>query len=305
MSDKKVVWDPVSPFQYRVLMRPLEGAARKTVTHRPPRHKVRRECLARNHGGCGGGLSREHVVSETVLKVIPTFSFTNSNGEQVPVHKSNLTLRVLCRNHNSAITEIDDEAANFLQEWINLINFAVPPLKLKGTQPASFQSDAIFSGHLLEKWFLKTFLYRVMVHYRVGSATDFYGAIPMAGVECLDPIFGQGEISSPFGFYTVFSSVLKPESKRAFRFAMHHFPIEVFQPVSGVDHMLVPYGLELSLFGNSFFGFFNTSTIPDGQFIENVREFLGNGSFLDRGFRHPAVLKINGDGQQGAVRLRW
>ena len=69
-------------------------------------------CWAGPIGNCGGGISREHLVSECVFPKQPIFvkGLDWRLNEPKEVRIETLTAKIQCRNHNSALSELDSEA---------------------------------------------------------------------------------------------------------------------------------------------------------------------------------------------------
>jgi hypothetical protein len=69
-------------------------------------------CWAGPLGNCGGGISREHYVSQCVFPDQSIFvqGLDWCLNEPKEVRIESLTAKILCRNHNSALSELDSEA---------------------------------------------------------------------------------------------------------------------------------------------------------------------------------------------------
>ncbi len=102
-------------------------------------------CWAASLGGCGGGLSREHIISASQFD---SDSITLSGlpwcKEAKTVGLASLVAKNLCRDHNSALSPVDAEAARFKK--------VVWALVAPHTVPVQCSIDA----RLVERWLLKT-----------------------------------------------------------------------------------------------------------------------------------------------------
>ena len=69
------------------------------------------ECWAAPLGGCGGGISREHLVSKCVFPDQSIFvrGLDWCLDEPKEVRIETLTAKILCKDHNSALSELDSE----------------------------------------------------------------------------------------------------------------------------------------------------------------------------------------------------
>lgn len=103
------------------------------------------DCWAASLGGCGGGLSREHIISASQFD---SESITMSGlpwcEEPKTVGLASLVAKNLCRDHNSALSPVDAEGARFKR--------AVWDLVAPHTIPIHRSVDA----RLVERWLLKT-----------------------------------------------------------------------------------------------------------------------------------------------------
>lgn len=110
-------------------------------------------CYAKKLGGCDGR-SNEHFISKAILKTIGQFEVTGlpwiPPGEKRQLPANALTASVLCRHHNSNLSQFDTEANAFFKHLI-LIDSKETPEELQLVAPSE-----LIDGIKLEKWFLKT-----------------------------------------------------------------------------------------------------------------------------------------------------
>ena len=100
---------------------------------------------------CNGGLSGEHLISESVMRLLAgdgEFTIGGTpwlpEGEFKSVGFNSLTAKCLCRRHNSALHQLDDAALSFFKSLRSAF------------EDSSASSQVIVSGHDLERWLLKT-----------------------------------------------------------------------------------------------------------------------------------------------------
>jgi hypothetical protein len=74
----------------------------------------------RDLGSCAGSISGEHLISESVIRILMgngDFSIAGlpwlEEGEQKVLAPGNLTTKCLCARHNSALHPLDDAAKAF------------------------------------------------------------------------------------------------------------------------------------------------------------------------------------------------
>jgi len=159
-------------------------------------------CWAASLGGCGGGISREHYVSECVFPNQSVFvqglDFCLDKPKQLRIES--LTAKILCRDHNAALSKLDAAAGQAFQ---TIRNYAEMTTKRDKTPyinwaPVQFSID----GPLFERWCLKTLLNfsfnRPLV---IGHSTHHAGVVP---IHLAKIAFGLEEFTIGQGIYTAF-----------------------------------------------------------------------------------------------------
>jgi hypothetical protein len=108
-------------------------------------------CYLAELASCAGGISGEHLISESVMRLLAgegefTIGGTPwlAEGEFRSVGFGSLTAKCLCERHNSALHPLDDAALSFFRSLRTAFE--------DETANARF----IISGHDLERWLLKT-----------------------------------------------------------------------------------------------------------------------------------------------------
>jgi hypothetical protein len=116
-----------------------------------PEDGAMEKCYLKSLGSCDGKLSREHLISRSVLEFLYGTAGLQISGlpwiergqsREVPLDA--LTTKCLCRKHNSALAPLDTAALQFFQSIHNFI------MDDKANQ--SF----LVCGHDIERWLLKT-----------------------------------------------------------------------------------------------------------------------------------------------------
>jgi hypothetical protein len=102
-------------------------------------------------GSCVGPISGEHIISESVIRVLMAdgdFSISGlpwlESGEERILAPQNLRANCLCAKHNSALHPLDDAAQYF---FASLKSYLELDAGLR---------HALISGHDMERWLLKT-----------------------------------------------------------------------------------------------------------------------------------------------------
>ena len=110
-------------------------------------------CYLRDTLGCGGSLSKEHLISEAVLNVLNQgnlFTLTGAAwqqpGETTRVGLSALTAKCLCERHNNTcLSALDTAAGQFFDA-----------IKSAASNESAPRISILVSGHDIERWMLKT-----------------------------------------------------------------------------------------------------------------------------------------------------
>ncbi len=146
------------------------------------------KCYANTFGNCHGGISREHYISENILKQLDTIK---SNGIPWLKHlnknlsANSLTVKSLCERHNSYLSPLDSFAGEFFKE---VKGFAEAKLRI-----------TIVNGHLLELWLLKVLIGLISTNQLTHKGVQLNSTdIPQEWVEIL---FGEKSFKSGTGLY--------------------------------------------------------------------------------------------------------
>jgi hypothetical protein len=149
-------------------------------------------CYARALGDCGGGPSREHYISESLLHYLNRDNDLRVSGlpwvkgQERIVPPNALASRMLCNRHNSALSTLDAIAVRLFQAFD------------EGRAAGSGQQLIhLFSGHDLERWLLKI-LCGVVSSKSVSVDGEVNLSIPEYWLRIL---FGEAEFPGEQGLY--------------------------------------------------------------------------------------------------------
>ena len=108
-------------------------------------------CFLHGHGSCGGKISGEHYISETVLETIGSNGSVRIGGLPWQPQQTlqsigirSLVSNVLCETHNSGLSGLDNVAGTFIRA-----------VDAADKRPATLPSVTTLDGTLVERWFLK------------------------------------------------------------------------------------------------------------------------------------------------------
>ena len=196
------------------------------------------ECYARALGDCLGPVSREHVVTEALLKAVwqgakggqvygLTFlAATPEGGGQFGINA--LTAKILCDGHNNALSPFDAEIMKFFKAMERLVRSE------HDGEPAA--QNSYVNGDFIERWMLKTMYNGVFSgNFPIPFAPNFAGQLPPE--DGLQVIYRNAPFPTGWGVYL---------------FGEHaHIDHDVFQ-LEAVGHPTGVIGLRMWLFGSLF-----------------------------------------------------
>lgn len=177
------------------------------------------KCWAATCGGCGEGPSREHLLSECLFPegVVHVSGFDWCKGETKSIGVNGLARQILCKAHNSALSEIDSEA----KKAVALFQRFAPP---SSTDPLG---DNNVDGHKFERWLLKTAInlsYGGSLHIGAGMSESILG---LPSPYLIDVALGRTQFTHLMGAYFLF-----PEKE-----TQHHPGEIVTIPLVKDDHI--------------------------------------------------------------------
>ncbi|HWG18978.1 MAG TPA: hypothetical protein VG225_00525 [Terracidiphilus sp.] len=161
---------------------------------------VDKKCWAASLGDCSGGISREHLVSQSLF---PTGSVVVQGlhwckDEPKPVGIESLTSKILCRKHNSDLSDVDSAAKRTFDTFVESMRLldARRNLHLRRYTMKRFT----INGLLLERWFLKTLI-------NIGFDREWIigeGGHPAGepSEELVEIAFGKAKFRPKAGLYT-------------------------------------------------------------------------------------------------------
>ena len=236
-------------------------------------------CFARELRDCDETISREHYISESLLRLGGGNRVTAVGlpwippGGKATVSIASLTGKVLCKRHNEALSPLDAVATQFFRFFTDEWTSEGVDLYLT-------------SGHELERWLLKTLCGLVCS----GNAT-LHGEKKTHWTPprpWLDILFGESKAESPAGLHFIVATtyqaqkgmaIVSPQFKEAtgqpvalafalsgigFMFCMEELPPTRVPSKTGADTRYRPMGLQLrrgEAIREAHFGW------PDGQFV--------------------------------------
>lgn len=284
--------------------------------------KFIRKCWARAAGGCdGGGLTKEHIISNSVLDggnfIIHAADVIDGQLSDRIVGNSSAVIRNLCEKHNNSLSDLDSEAARF---FCSICDFVT---KVEGSQYQIQQEDGTWivdiNGLRFERWLAKTYLNLLLNDMSVRpNKPDLIG---LTSTALTDFIYGNVELEHPLGLYMV-----PPGSDYVYKsnpqdgkptFALIDTEVELHKGGGGVSsgRYRVPCLLYFSTFGFQFLFNFNLTPLSnedrnkilsDNQLREpNVQELWHRKEMF--GLSKPGTDQFRPEGEppQRIIKFHW
>jgi len=197
------------------------------------------KCWASKYSPCGNKISREHLLTRGVF----ANNFTRVQGfpwcrdGEVEIGLNSLTAKILCNDHNNALSPLDDigiEATKIFYNSSFLDKEQISPNSIIGT----------LDGHLFERWFLKTAInlsYKSNLHIGFGLPGSVKGE---PANHLLSVVFGDIQFNNKMGLY-----LLNPKRSYLFQPGIIKFtPIYKDESIGGFWFHVHGYDFFLSLF---------------------------------------------------------
>jgi hypothetical protein len=154
------------------------------------------KCYASSTGDCSVKMSREHYISDDVLRTIDTTGAVKVDGlpwQKDPkgqwISRASMVARVLCKRHNEALSGLDAEAGRLIRT-IGRFNTDFHREKPKN-------DIGFFAGEDIERWMLKT----VCAMVASGNARGELSARRVVPNKWVEMLFRPAGVGEPLGLY--------------------------------------------------------------------------------------------------------
>lgn len=222
--------------------------------------KVKRNvCWADPSGAsCANGPSKEHVVSDGILKQLGPIRFS-VNGETKAFGRGSYKLSMLCQKHNEMLSHYDNEMIRFIDS-LRMITTE----KHRNIVPRVTE----LNGHWIELWFAKTLVNSCFFHSIIEPANQFF--FP-SGRSIFEQIEEGRSFPEPYGLYfDSLSNIPRKKSSTAGRNFMRVQEKDAWvTSLSGkTTAYRMPWCYTFSYRDIFLAGYFNPLTIRDSEFQE-------------------------------------
>lgn len=231
-------------------------------------------CWAKSLGDCGGGWSKEHIISQSLFDsdhvTISGVDWTGQNVKKIPI--SGASAKLLCRKHNSKLSPLDSSIKKIKIAFDKY--HADATIYLTGTP---MKAEYNIDGKEFERWILKT-----SINHLFYSPTLYSGY--SLTHHLVEIVFGMTEFeySKKCGLYMVDPIIHQEFVNNPANVSIY----PVLYPINGEKYLL---GTLIDIFGHSFF-------LKTAE-TENVSlQFRGTNLINERAF-HPKKMGIVKDGK--------
>jgi hypothetical protein len=143
------------------------------------------KCWAKDLGNCSNKVTREHIVSNSILPDFITVSgFEWCKGTPKTVGRNSLVNKFLCGVHNEALSEYDKEATKFFE--------TIKDVTRKWKLDERVFKEENINGLKFERWLLKTFINLVLTNDTSMSSINMRKILPV--------LYENATFNPPYGF---------------------------------------------------------------------------------------------------------
>lgn len=220
------------------------------------RYKIKNACWARSEQ-CSMSLTKEHVVSNSILKYFGPIKFKDDLNE-LNLGAGSYVIKALCEHHNRKLSKFDDEALKFFTCIDRMSkNIEHPDIKENGIGQKLLNID----GRLLEKWFAKTIFNALLFESKAFKASNMpFFPSPR---HILSQLFDDKDFDDPFGLYIGNPYTPLFNNRHSWQMAMHCREIDYFHSdVKRWEKLDVPIFYYTTCIGIEIVGFFNVTSHP-------------------------------------------
>lgn len=119
----------------------------------PPNISARNLGCWANGCNCAGGLTKEHVISDSILKYFKSLTLDLGN-KKLKVGSGNFFIKNLCEHHNQLLSPFDNEALKLFSGWKRIVTNDSNGI----TNNKALEHQIYIDIDHIEKWFAKTFI---------------------------------------------------------------------------------------------------------------------------------------------------
>lgn len=219
-------------------------------------------CWASINGGCRGELTKEHVISASVLKIIGNIRVGKERDEYKTFGTGSYVLKRLCEHHNSELSKYDDEARKFFSALTT-----IGDVLKEVSRPNNLSEQREFTiGKLhLERWFAKTFMNMVLFNTTVFKPENLPFYVTPQSI--INQLYNGSLFKPPFGLYLIKpGNPIVPENEEGFKIFESN-NVNLIKADTGIrsEPYNIPLLLHMNFTGVHLAGVFNATPLQDKQ----------------------------------------
>lgn len=229
------------------------------------RYKTKQQCWAFLHGECEGELTKEHVVSQSILELFKPVKYELDGREPAFLGKGSFVLKRLCKRHNELLSPYDSEAFKLFKAIGSIYTHKLDSA-LFSFENGIYKCD--ISRKKIERWYAKTFFNYIyfMTIFEKPEKLPFM----LNPHSILNKLYNDENFKPPFGLYLVHPE--KPIMR-------NHNPFHI-QAISNIDSRYIspqgivseyckfPCFLYTRLLHVEIVGVFNITALSDANAID-------------------------------------
>jgi len=246
------------------------------------KHKLKPVCWASGNKDCSGDLTKEHVISNSILKLLGSFS-AGLDDAKISFGTGSFVLKRLCESHNFRLSNYDSEALKLFRGIYE---------HSKGIDSKGFlfigkdKRELIINKWNLERWYAKTFMNLILFHTTVFKPEKM-PYFPNSHSICEQLYNGQA-FEPPFGLYLIDPAKPLIKNNAQLSFSLPKGDCRIIH-IDGKKSPTyeVPRFLYTRLLGIELVGFFNITPHSDqealGSILKPSVDILSERGILDFG----------------------
>jgi len=261
------------------------------------RHKIKKMCWA-NNTDCKGELTKEHVVSSSILSYLGPLNFDKQN-KRYRLGKGSYVIKNLCEYHNRMLSKYDNEALRFFS-GVHKLTSGLEEDYLEENEVG--QKILRVDGRLLEKWFAKTMFNAMIFDTRVFKPENLPWFPSPAHI--MPKLFNSEDFENPFGLYLgKLDNPINTGRMFPWQMIVHYKPIRCFHnQISKWETYNVPIFYYTRCMAIEVVGFFNLTRFDNKFMEENVMKGFIE-ILKERGIYHPVKWGFNMQGDEDKGKL--
>lgn len=228
------------------------------------RYKLTPVCWAESTGECSGDLTKEHVISKSILKFLSPLKAYRSDKKHINLGVGSYVLKRLCEGHNGNLSRYDSEALKLFRTLKDVHDDKVDRNFLKQN---NYNYTIEVNRWNLERWYAKTYFSYLLFNLTAIRPTNL--PFPLSAHSILGKLYNGESFDEPFGLYIVDPKKPLYKSNKSW----------LFKVESGASHIIKPNGVRsenydypryfyTKLLGIEIVALFNVTAISDEQVID-------------------------------------